>query len=377
MGRLVEAYWDCDSCDTKGIRGNLRECPNCGKPRNDETKFYLNKNKTIYVSDEKAETINKNPDWVCEYCESLNSDNDKFCKSCGAARTNENLNYFENHEEKKKKDEEKNAYKSKNEETVRHVHTEKTTKSSYIFETSKSHSKSKSFKFPVRIFLITLASLLVIFGLIYLFIPKEQEILIQELSWEYTINIEKFQTVNENGLSLPTNARLQRTEKEISHYVKIIDHYETKTRQVEKQKLVGYEEYTIGYKDLGNGYFEEETSLREIYEPYYVTEIYEEPVYINQPVYQTRYYYEIDKWVHERTVTTNGNTMETYWGETNLLENERISSKVESYFVSGINTKKNEETKIKVSFEDWNQLKTDIQVKFKVSLGYGELVKEY
>lgn len=376
MGRLIEAFWDCKYCDTKGIRGSIRECPNCGKPRDDETKFYRNKNKTIYVSEEEAKTINKNPDWICEYCECLNSDNDKFCKSCGSARTSENLNYFENHEKRKKKEEEKKYYTPNYEENLGdEIPLKQKNSISHNFETSKSYKRTTSFNFPFRTFLIVLASILAISGLIYLFIPKEQEILIQELSWEYTINIEKFQTVNENGLSLPTNARLQRTEEEISHYENVIDHYETRTERVAKQRISHYEDYTTGYKDLGNGYFEEETDTRAVYETYYVTETYREPVYRKQPVYQTRYYYEIDKWIFERKVTTSGKTKETYWGEENLKDKERVSSKVESYFVSGINTKKNEETKIKVSFEDWNQLKTDTKVKFKVSLGTGILVK--
>ena len=40
MGYLVEGYWDCTSCNTKGIKGHLRECPNCGKPRGEHVKFY-------------------------------------------------------------------------------------------------------------------------------------------------------------------------------------------------------------------------------------------------------------------------------------------------------------------------------------------------
>ena len=371
MGRIIEGYWDCKYCDSKGISGSIRECPNCGHPRDDTVKFYL-KDEKKYVSEEKAKTINKNPDWICPYCNCLNSDSNETCVSCGSPRTKENLNYFENHEERKRKEEKK---KSTIENTTFNQ-TSHSYKNDFSSSIASNVTSKKSNNFPFRILLIILSISLLIGGLIYLFLPKEQEILVQELSWEYSINIEKFKTVEENGLSLPIGARLKYTDEEISHYVEVIDHYETKTRQVEKQKFVGYEKYTIGYKDLGNGYFEEETGLREVYESYYVTENYKEPVYIDQPVYQTRYYYEIDKWVHERTVTTNGNTKETYWGETNLLDNERVSSKNESYFVSGLNTKKEKQTKIQVSFDDWKLISVDTKVKFKVSLGIGTLVKD-
>ncbi len=112
-----------------------------------------------------------------------------------------------------------------------------------------------------------------------------------------------------------------------------------------------------------------------IYENYYEEETYQEPIYVKEPIYETRYYYEIDKWVHERTVKTNGNDKETYWGNTNLQINERISSKEEYYYVSGLNTKTKKETKFRVSFEDWNSIKIDTKMKFKVSLGYGEIIK--
>ena len=367
MGRLVVGYWDCDSCDTKGISGTIRDCPNCGKPRDDNTKFYLNKDKIVHVSEEKAKTVNRNPDWICEYCNSLNSDNEKFCVSCGSARTKENLNYFENHEVKKRKEETKKSVNTtsppQNESFQRK-------------ESVKLSSTTTSPKFPTRYVLITLAVCVLIVGLVYLFIPKTQEILIQELSWEYSINVEKFKTVEENGLTLPSDARLHYTKEEISHYRNVLDHYETRTRQVQKERISGYEEYVSGYKDLGNGYFEEITSQRPIYETYYVTETYKEPIYRSEPVYQTRYYYEIDKWVHERTVTTNGNTKETYWGDVNLQKDERISSKNEAYFVAGLNTKKEKQQKIQVSFEDWNLVAVDSKEKFKVSLGFGELIKE-
>ena len=55
MGRIIEGYWDCKYCDSKGISGSIRECPNCGHPRDDTVKFYL-KDEKKYVSEEKAKT---------------------------------------------------------------------------------------------------------------------------------------------------------------------------------------------------------------------------------------------------------------------------------------------------------------------------------
>ena len=45
---------------------------------------------------------------------------------------------------------------------------------------------------------------------------------------------------------------------------------------------------------MGNGYFEEETISTPVYETYYETEEYQEPIYRDEPVYAMKYYYDID-----------------------------------------------------------------------------------
>ena len=154
-----------------------------------------------------------------------------------------------------------------------------------------------------------------------------------------------------------------------------MDHYETKTRQVAKQRLAGYETYVSGYRDLGNGYFEEITSKRPIYETYYETETYQEPVYRNEPVYATKYYYEIDKWLYERTVSTSGKDKNPYWGEPNLCDNERVSNKTEKYYIMGLNSK-GKERKVSLDYALWKDLNLNQKVKMRISiLGDGELIE--
>ena len=33
MERIIELKWNCNSCDTKGILGRHKVCPECGSPR--------------------------------------------------------------------------------------------------------------------------------------------------------------------------------------------------------------------------------------------------------------------------------------------------------------------------------------------------------
>lgn len=367
MGRIVEGFWNCKYCGKKEIRGGSKECPNCGKIRDNNTVFQLNRNKITYVPHEKATHINRNPDWVCEHCDQLNSDDLTNCASCGAPRTAENLDYFENRKKKERQLLEKYQYEEDDK-----------TSNSNISNISCSSRKDFSFKefFSLRMqhVLITLVALLGIAGLIFLFIPKNLDLTITEMSWQRTIDIERYQTVDESDWSLPPGARLHYSQEEFSHYEQVLDHYETKTRQVAKERVSGYEEYVSGYRDLGNGYFEEITSTRPIYETYYETETYQEPVYRDEPVYRTKYYYEIDKWLYERSVRTSGVDKSPYWGDVSLASDERISNESEAYYITGLNKKDKEQT-VQLSYEEWNSLKIEQTVKLKVSFGFGKIVE--
>lgn len=376
MGKIIEGFWNCDACGSTNIRGGIRECPNCGKARDENTTFFINKKKITYVPNEKAVHINRNPDWKCNFCEQLNSDDDKVCVYCAAPRTAENLNYFEIKNQKEANENEEMLHSIDNEmKEFSNVSSFYTINNFDEKNVSNSFYSIKSYIFShLSYILIALFTVLGIAALVFLFLPKEQEITITQMSWKRSINIERLQTVQESDWSLPSGARLIRTNLEFSHFQNVIDHYETKTRQVAYEQIIGYEEYVTGYKDLGNGYFEEITSSRPIYETYYKTETYEEPVYRQEPVYLTKYYYEIDKWIFERSIKTGENNKEPYWGEFTLNSDERVSSKNESFFITGLN-KKDEEKVIELSYEDWNSLKIGQTVKLKVSFGHGKIVE--
>ena len=194
------------------------------------------------------------------------------------------------------------------------------------------------------------------------------------VSWERSIDIEKYQTVDESGWMLPSDARLQYERAEIYDYVDVLDHYETQTRYVEKEQIVDYEEKVVGYNDLGNGYFEEITEIEPIYETYFEEETYTKPIYREEPVYKTKYYYEIDKWLYERSIKTSGDNKDVYWGEIDLKETERIASKHEKYFVYG----KDVDEEIFEFYLDYNKW-TDIQIgnEYEVNIsigGKGEII---
>ena len=374
MGKIVLGYWDCRYCDTTGITGDKRECPHCGHPRDEDVTFYMNPKRITNVDEEKAKNINKNPDWICPYCNCLNSDNNKICKSCGSVRTTENLDYHQNQERKKRAKQETlssgNSYSSTSHASYDSDEFSYTTSNAASYQGTRTDHSSIE-----KVFFISLAIILGIIGIVYLMLPKTQTVTVSSLSWKYTIEIEELKTFQEDDWQLPAGARLKSSQTELHHYQDVLDHYETRTRSVAKQRISGYETYVSGYKDLGNGYFEEITSQRPIYETYYENETYQEPVYRKEPVYQTKYYYEIDRWVHARNVTTSGNDKNPYWGELTLDNKERVGNKFEYYQVTGT-TPKGKSVSFAISKNDFNKIEVGKTYLFEINLGSWKLKQE-
>ena len=392
MGRIIEGLWDCSYCGTKGIGGSKRTCTNCGRSRDSDTTFYLPGQKR-YVSNETARKVSRKPDWLCEYCGQLSPDSAKECISCGALRTSENLDYFQNKAKREAEEAEKRVRETpthSNSYLYEDMSYEKPTtsqkkvedpwnkkmKENYSFVEEKSSSSKffdslKTFNWTPIIAFILIAALVV--GLVYLFIPKEHQLTVTDIRWERNIDIQEYRTVNESDWYLPDGGRLQYTNREIHHYEDVLDHYETKTRQVPKERYVRTETVVTGYRDLGNGYFEEITSSRDIYETYYETETYQEAVYRSEPVYRTKYYYEIERWVYDRTATSQAADKHPVWPVLNLAENERESSRKETYTVTG-KDEEGEEYTFTLSYADWERVHLGQEIEVKLSFGHGELI---
>lgn len=334
MGKIIEGYWKCSSCNTEDILGRHRECPNCGRPRGDDVTFYMKDTNAA------QQDVPNNPDWYCDYCQSLNSDKDETCKSCGSPKSNSHKNYFDLQSDKKEK--------------VEEIKQEDFENQKLLLKNNVSYSLTniKNIFIYVGIALTLIAG---IYLMVQLFSPKSDTLNITNLSWERSITVEQKKTVTENGWSLPSGGRLLYTTSEIKHYDSVVDHYETVIKEKSRQVVSGYETVTTGYEDMGNGYFEEQTTQQPVYTTEYYTETSEEPVYRQEPVYQTKYYYEIDRWLYERSITKNGNDSSPVWGEVVLDNLERENGRTESYTITALN-KKNIENTYLLNYEKWKNI---------------------
>ena len=340
MSKLVMGYWDCPVCGNKEIRGDVANCPSCGRARGD-VKFYLknveegssreeNDRADIeYLTEEEAKYVSKNPDWYCSFCNSLNSDNAKFCGNCGATREDSEANYFDR---LKKKQEEEAA--------------------ELAAQPQVSSQPQKGSRKP----LVIVAAILLAIVALFVWMNGNKtagDLQVTALNWIRNINIEENRMFSESGWSLPDGAEQTDARQEIHHYDSVLDHYESVDVQRSRQVIDHYETYYT-YEDNGNGTFTEVSHQRPVYETEYYTETVQQPVYRQVPRYATKYYYNIWRWTPSRDVTATGTDHNVEWPVPELAENEREGQRTEDYrfTVEHTKEKKSPET-YRLAESDW------------------------
>lgn len=382
--RIIRGYWDCPYCGTKEIDGLLDICPKCSSGKLKDTKYYMKGHSpsTIAQSDVLTESeLNKagikaeecdgeHKEWLCLYCGYLNNYSDNKCKNCHADRSDAEEEYLgedlkqkyaptlgednyipqelvdeipaipipnretreEALERKQKYIEEVQAKLQKN-----YNDSEKATSEDIdnIFGDSDNKNKPSIFKriFNPRNLAITASILLVISFLTFMLWPLQKTVELTDQWWECAVNVEEERIVEESGWSLPADATLIRTSEEISGYRQVLDHYETKTVQKSREVFSHYDEH-VTYEDNGNGTFTEHVNRTPVYKTEYYTETVEEPVYRDEPIYQTKYYYTIPKWFLKDTYKTSEHDKKPYFStEYKLKEKERDTWKTTDFYL--------------------------------------------
>ena len=348
MSKLVMGYWDCPICGTKEIRGDVTNCPSCGRARG-EVQFYMKgysegeireeneRSDVEYLDEEQAKYVSRNPDWYCSFCESLNSDNAERCGNCGASRADSEANYFGMLKKKKEREAAESASQP---------------------QAAQPQAKRRS---PLLIFALILAAVILFF--VWMNGNRTSgDLKITSLNWIRNINVEENRMFSDSGWSLPAGAEQTDARNEIHHYDQVFDHYEYVDVQRSRQVIDHYETYYT-YKDNGNGTFTEVSHERPVYTTEYYTETVQQPVYVSVPRYQTKYYYNYWQWTPSRDVTASGDDHNTSWPEVTLAENEREGRRTEVYRFTVENTKKSGETAVyRLAESDWMNLNAGDQI---------------
>lgn len=371
----VEGYWDCPYCQSTGIPGRHKACPNCGHGRDASVTFYTkdidesqaitadefvretteaDKNsRSSSVVHSTAETVEDGrpslysrragegrgdgkdrtdaTDWYCDYCQSYNPSTATVCRYCGAEREMSDGKTYQ---------QERGTVARTYDAQGRLVNERDLSARAKAPATHAAPSKGGPG--PLRTFLIA-AGVLLVLGLVGFFVfgPKVRDITVSGFDWERTVEIEQLKTVREDDWTLPPEARLDHTSEEVRTYEHVLDHYEEVPYQVAEQVLDHYETYTTTV-DNGDGTFDVEEHDEPVYVTEYYTDYREEPVYVDVPIYDTKYYYDIERWVYGREVKTSGTDHDPQWGAIELsgatgeygTGEEREGKRYGSYYVT-------------------------------------------
>ena len=373
----VWSYWHCDACGNI-IRGDNRTCPCCGRPIPNNNHYLMpddpevikarNQNRIIignpiirtadtYTDDDGIESDvvpddleSYRPNWTCDYCGYQNYYSYLTCQGCGASRAGSKADYFGNDFNNN------NSTSNNSSETVQQS-TEPKSESSK-FSSLKQHAGHLIHRGII---------LSIIVCLVWLFIPITRTATITGFEWERVIDVETFTECHESGWSVPNGALVTKQKSEIHHYDKVLDHYETKTKQVAHKEFDGY---TTTYKDLGNG--QSKVVQTPKYKTVYKTETYKEPVYRQEPVYRTKYYYNIGRWKETSTLCTAGIDQQPYWHETDLptyvdspkYNDQKLGDRHETYSAR-IKDDKGKNQLVNYNYDAWKKLEVGSEIKYK------------
>ena len=339
----VWGYWKCPYCG-EVVRADHKDCTKCGTSIPNDVKFFMDTSKPIEYVDKEQESDEEN--WLCSYCRCQNPAQAEVCESCGAQKSDALGTYHNRPEPIKTEPEPEPRPKQRRQREP---------------EPKRKRSIFKLLLFPMIMLVILIYS--------WYIKPVEREGEVIGFSWQQEIGVEEFNTFRESGWNVPSGGTVVSSNREIRSYRNVLDHYEYKTKRVAKKVKDGYD---VKYKDMGNGQFKEIKTPR--YKTVYEEKKVKEPVYRQEPIYDTKYYYNIDKWKETNALRTSADDHEPKWAETDLPTNvespkygdKRQGSRRGTYWAI-IKDDKGNEQRLEYSLDEWKDLKEGDKVKYKTN----------
>ncbi|MBI5544013.1 MAG: hypothetical protein HY901_09010 [Deltaproteobacteria bacterium] len=332
---IREGKWDCPQCGLKGNRGSEQKCRQCNKVRGDEVRFYLEDEAAEVLDEAQLAKAQAGADWVCQFCEAINPAGGKQCRSCGAERT------------------------------------EKQREVKEILDQPVSPPlpppKKKGLGRPAGI--VGMLALLLGGGGWLLCAPSERAMSLARVSWERTIEVERYDTVVKEAWrdEVPGGGRVQSATQKVHHVNKVQTGTRAVSKQVEEKVQTGTRTVKVGKKDLGNGYFEDITKEEPVYERRTRTVTEDEPVYRDDPVYKDWCKYEIEEWHRDRTERASAADATPHWPQTRLSGGKEREGKRSEAYLAVFKDEKGKEWEWKPPFDSWKGLAVGQTYKLDVS----------
>ena len=229
------------------------------------------------------------------------------------------------------------------------------------WDENNEHSVKGFFReHEIEIAIVLLVVLVATFFSCYnIIFPPKHTVQVTSFSWlRKIIYIENFVT-QDSDWYLPEDATLLYSQEEIKRYNRTFDHYEEAL--VAQTREAGSFDHTITYEFGGPvDKLVPTTTLQ----TEYVTELI--PVYNYEPLYETKYYFEISQWFITFLNEASEDNHEPYWPDENDHTDTQIEYKRgEEYMVIGIDSETKKEVFFYVDYSYWKDLKIGDKIEFE------------
>jgi hypothetical protein len=343
-----EMLWDCPACGTPKLLGiQHRHCPACGSPQDPNTRYYPSEADKVAVQHH----VYQGADLVCPACGTPNAGAAQFCVGCGSpigadakqahARAEHQVAAGQAFAGESIKDA-RNDARARRDAQVRQ-------------ELGKGKPASPGMSRGLKIGLVVGGVVLLIGILVWVFFfwKHEATMEVEGHAWARTIDVEAFDTVKDSAWcdEMPSGTRNVSRRKE-----------QRSTKKVEDGK-----ECVKKRKDNRDGTFKEVEECK--------------PKYRDEPVYDQKCHFDIDKWTVRRTEEAKGQgkTPEPSWPAVKLAKPgtckgcEREGARKELYGLRLLDKGKNEAHECEVGRSTWDQAEVGSQWTVEVAMVGGSL----
>jgi hypothetical protein len=349
---ILMGRWDCTSCSSKGVRGDVYRCHACGASRPENVTFYLPDEEEVVTDIAAIKAAEAGSDWKCNYCSQWVTVLEKQCPNCAGGTlggaTRQTVKEV-NHETRKiiNTQEEYSGGPPKV-STVTDRQPPRVPRPTSLnprlqtVSTPSPVNVSRNTRQLGQLGLVLLASLgclsLILGGLYALFHTTAVPAKLTHHSWVRTQHVEEFRRgIAESGWDHPADAYNISTSQRVHHHDRVVDHYVTVPEYSTRRVADGTERYKSGTRtvDLGNGRFRREPVYKT--RTTYRTERYQsgtrrEAVYRQVPVYRTYYTYLVNRWQPGQDRITQGQNIITVWPSIVPRDaDQRMTGRAETY----------------------------------------------
>ena len=236
----------------------------------------------------------------------------------------------------------------------------------------KSSCKSSNLKVILISFFSILAVLGMVLGVKALIAPKTYTAELVSKTWERGIKLEELTTCHESGWSMPDGAVKTSEAREVKSYDRQLDYIETVPVKKTKKVPCGSHEEPGPVRDNHNGTFTQTTVTVTDYEEEEYIDYEEVNHYKNVPIYATKFYYDIDRWLPIYPVIKRGTYQdEPEYPSVTLSDKIREAGRTEIYEVTFQYTCKDKiKTASKRLFKiEWDALQVNQKYDITLQLG--------